>query len=174
MTIPTDRRPIGYLLTLVDRPIDERLSRTAGNLPRRHWQLLSSACFHPPSVRHAERAAVVVAPALGVGVNTTVFTVTNGWILRDLPVGEPGRLMHLGNVMRTTHPWRVVPGVSRLAGGIAGVHRPCGVRGHRHESRVEDRSADHLAGCIVSGNGRRVRKLRRRWRRLDRWFRCSC
>ena len=40
--------------------------------------------------------AVVVALALGVGVNTTVFTVINGWNLRDLPVDEPGRLMHLG------------------------------------------------------------------------------
>jgi putative ABC transport system permease protein len=37
--------------------------------------------------------AVVVALALGVGVNTTVFTVINGWNLRDLPVDEPGRLM---------------------------------------------------------------------------------
>ena len=41
-------------------------------------------------------AAVVVALALGMGVNTTVFTVINGWNLRDLPVDEPGRLMHLG------------------------------------------------------------------------------
>jgi len=49
-------------------------------------------------------AAVVAALALGVGVNTTVFTVINGWNLRDLPVDEPGRLMHLGTVMRTDAP----------------------------------------------------------------------
>src|SRR5438552_2308186 len=41
-------------------------------------------------------AAVVAALALGVGVNTTVFTVINGWNLRDLPVDEPGRVMPPG------------------------------------------------------------------------------
>jgi hypothetical protein len=41
-------------------------------------------------------AAVVVALALGIGVNTTVFTVINSWNLRDLPVDEPDRLMHVG------------------------------------------------------------------------------
>jgi hypothetical protein len=35
MTIPTDRRPIGFLLKLVDRLIDERLSRAPGDLTRR-------------------------------------------------------------------------------------------------------------------------------------------
>ena len=49
-------------------------------------------------------AAVVAALALGVGVNTTVFTVINGWNLRDLPMDEPGRLMHLVRVMRTDAP----------------------------------------------------------------------
>jgi hypothetical protein len=41
-------------------------------------------------------AAVVMTLALGLGVNTTVFTIINGWNLRDLPVDEPHRLMHLG------------------------------------------------------------------------------
>ena len=81
-------------------------------------------------------AAVVVALALGVGVNTTVFTVINGWNLRDLPVDEPDRLMHLG----TRDAQGRVRGVSylrfsRLAGWIAGVQRSGSVRGHQHESR---------------------------------------
>jgi hypothetical protein len=41
MTIPTDRRPIGFWLKLVDRLIDERLNGTLGDLTRRHWQVLN-------------------------------------------------------------------------------------------------------------------------------------
>jgi len=41
MTIPTDRRPIGFRLKLVDRLIDERLDGTLGDLTRRHWQVLN-------------------------------------------------------------------------------------------------------------------------------------
>ena len=41
MTIPTDRRPIGFWLKLVDRLIDERLDATLGDLTRRHWQVLN-------------------------------------------------------------------------------------------------------------------------------------
>jgi hypothetical protein len=41
MTIPTDRRPIGFWLKLVDRLIDERLDGTLGDLTRRHWQVLN-------------------------------------------------------------------------------------------------------------------------------------
>jgi DNA-binding MarR family transcriptional regulator len=41
MTIPTDRRPIGFWLALVDRLLDERLEQTLGDLTRRHWQVLN-------------------------------------------------------------------------------------------------------------------------------------
>lgn len=41
MTIPTDRRPIGFWLKLVDRLIDGRLEETLGDLTRRHWQVLN-------------------------------------------------------------------------------------------------------------------------------------
>jgi DNA-binding PadR family transcriptional regulator len=41
MAVPTDRRPIGYWLKLVDRLIDERLDATLRPLTRRHWQILN-------------------------------------------------------------------------------------------------------------------------------------
>jgi hypothetical protein len=41
MAIPTDRRPIGFWLKLVDRLIDERLEAALGDLSRRHWQVLN-------------------------------------------------------------------------------------------------------------------------------------
>ncbi len=41
MTVPTDRRPIGFWLKLVDRLIDERLGKSLGELTRRHWQVLN-------------------------------------------------------------------------------------------------------------------------------------
>ena len=41
MTVPTDRRPIGFWLKLVDRLIDTRLEASLGGLSRRHWQVLN-------------------------------------------------------------------------------------------------------------------------------------
>jgi hypothetical protein len=41
MTIPTDRRPIGFWLKLVDRLIDEQLATSLDPLSRRHWQVLN-------------------------------------------------------------------------------------------------------------------------------------
>ena len=98
-------------------------------------------------------AAVVVALALGVGVNTTVFTVINGWNLRDLPVDEPGRVMHLGTRDANGRPrgvsypdfldWR--DGL-RAFTGLAAYADTSMILG------VEGRPADHLAGCFVSAN----------------------
>ena len=98
-------------------------------------------------------AAVVVALALGVGVNTTVFTVINGWNLRDLPVDEPGRVMHLGTRDAQGRPrgvsypdfldWR--DGL-RAFTGLAAYADTSMILG------VEGRPADHLAGCFVSAN----------------------
>ena len=98
-------------------------------------------------------AAVVVALAMGVGVNTTVFTVINGWNLRDLPVDEPGRLMHLGTRDAHGRP----RGVSYLdfLDWRDGLRAFTGLAAYADTSMilgVEGRPADHLAGCFVSAN----------------------
>src|SRR5688572_24326541 len=40
-------------------------------------------------------AAATLTLALGIGVNTTMFTVVHGVLLKDLPYPEPQRLMRL-------------------------------------------------------------------------------
>jgi putative ABC transport system permease protein len=99
-------------------------------------------------------AAVVVALALGVGVNTTVFTVINSWNLRDLPVDEPDRLMHLG----TRDAQGRLRGVSYLdfLDWRDGLRAFTGLTAYGDTSvnlAVEGQPADHLAGCFISANG---------------------
>src|SRR5262249_48995162 len=55
-------------------------------------------------------AAAVVALALGIGVNTTVFTLVDVTLLRALPFAEPDRIVALGMV----NPKGRQSGVSRL------------------------------------------------------------
>jgi putative ABC transport system permease protein len=98
-------------------------------------------------------AAVVVALALGVGVNTTVFTVINGWNLRDLPVDEAGRVMYLGTRDAQGRArgvsyldfvdWRVGLRAFTTVAAYADAGINLGVEGH---------PADHLGGCFVSAN----------------------
>ncbi|MPY90955.1 MAG: FtsX-like permease family protein [Luteitalea sp.] len=42
-------------------------------------------------------AAAVTALALGIGLNTTVFTFVNAVLIRGLPFPEPDRILHLGS-----------------------------------------------------------------------------
>jgi putative ABC transport system permease protein len=98
--------------------------------------------------------AVVVALALGIGVSTTVFTVINGWNLRDLPVDEPERLMYLG----TRDAQGRLRGVSHLdfLDWRNGLRAVTGLAAYADTSvslAVEGQPADHLAGCFISANG---------------------
>ena len=55
-TVPTDRRPIGFWLKLVDRLLDEgfeRLLDDAG-LTRRHWQVLTALQPGPVTVQELD------------------------------------------------------------------------------------------------------------------------
>ena len=42
-------------------------------------------------------AILVLTLALGIGVNTAIFSVLNGWLLRPLPVRAPEQIMVLGS-----------------------------------------------------------------------------
>lgn len=91
MTIPTDRRPIGFWLKLVDRLIDERLGQSLGELTRRHWQVLN--VVHQGAVDQAVIDARV-RPFLD-RESTTVREVADlrerGWIAGDaLTLTETG------------------------------------------------------------------------------------
>jgi putative ABC transport system permease protein len=98
-------------------------------------------------------AAVVVVLALGMGVNTTVFTIINGWNFSELPVAEPNRVMHLstrdaqgrsrGVSYQDFVDWQEA---SRTFAGLAAyvnTSMNIGVEGH---------PADHLSGCFMSAN----------------------
>ena len=52
-------------------------------------------------------AAAVIALALGISANNTVFTVVNAALLRDLPFDTPDRIVSLGTRDTRTRP---VPG----------------------------------------------------------------
>jgi len=55
-TAPTDRRPIGFWLKLVDRLLDEGFDRLLGGagLTRRHWQALTGLQSGPATVQELD------------------------------------------------------------------------------------------------------------------------
>jgi DNA-binding MarR family transcriptional regulator len=63
-TVPTERRPIGFWLKLVDRLLDEGFDRLLGDqgLTRRHWQALTALQDGPATVGELDAR---LAPFLG-------------------------------------------------------------------------------------------------------------
>lgn len=98
--------------------------------------------------------AAVVALALGIGANTIVFTMINGWNLQQLPVEEPDRIVHLGSRDAQGRSrgvsyldfldWRQA---SRAFSGLAAYS------GTNMSISVERRPADRLAGTFISATG---------------------
>ena len=110
MTVPTDRRPIGFWLKLVDRLIDTRLEASLGGLSRRQWQALN--VVREGRTSQAEIDARV-RPFIG-SEGTTVLEVADlqqrGWLtsdaatleLTELGTTEFARLLELVSADRTT------------------------------------------------------------------------
>jgi predicted permease len=76
--------------------VTKELVRSAG------WEPFAETCWQ--DVRFGLRTlrkspgfttVVILTLALGIGANTTIFTMTNGLMLRTLPVRDPGRLVEL-------------------------------------------------------------------------------
>ena len=98
-------------------------------------------------------AAVVLSLALGIGVNTAVFTIVNGWNLQNLPVDEPHRIMHLaildaqGRARGVSYldfvDWQKASGAFSGLAAYAGASMNLAVDGH---------PAEHLAGTFISAN----------------------
>jgi hypothetical protein len=100
MTIPTDRRPIGFWLELVDRLIDECLEKTLGDLTRRHWQVLK--VVQQGAVDQSELPTV-----LAVRVGSLVHAPwplgrcpPGGWRAANVGVGALGTVCHQHNGQR--------------------------------------------------------------------------
>ena len=117
MTVPTDGRPIGFWLKLVDRLIDERLEASLGGISRRHWQVLN--VVRQGRASQAEIDARV-RPFIG-NEGTTAREVADlrqrGWLtsgtaaleLSELGTDEFARLLELVSADRTALPIGIAP-----------------------------------------------------------------
>ncbi|MDE3194870.1 MAG: ABC transporter permease [Acidobacteriota bacterium] len=48
--------------------------------------------------------AAVIALAIGIGANATVFTIANGFLFRNLPFADSGRILYISSVNRAGQP----------------------------------------------------------------------
>ena len=83
-------------------------------------------------------AVAVLSLALGIGANTTIFTVVNAILLHALPVRDLPRLVEMdtvdsnaGHTSAIRKTWDVLPEFSRLSPRQHGIHRPGGVYAYR-------------------------------------------
>jgi predicted permease len=86
-------------------------------------------------------SVVVLTLALGIGANTTIFTVVNGVLLKPLPYPEPERLLML---------WE-----TQLSDGTLGTVAPANFFDWREQSRSFDKMAaiDPYPDFILTGSG---------------------
>ena len=119
-TVPTDRRPIGFWLKLVDRLLDEGFERLldAAGLTRRHWQVLTALQTGPVTVQELDAR---LAPFLGDREPTTGPVLDDlaarGWVTRTAggraavtPAGAAAHERLLADV--SAHRRRVTGGIT--------------------------------------------------------------
>jgi len=97
-------------------------------------------------------AVAVLSLALGIGANTSIFSVVNAALLRPLPVTEPDRLVFVFNGSRT-NPWGVssYPDYLDYRDKNEVFSDLLTYSGITMSARADDET-DLLSGSIVSGN----------------------
>lgn len=109
LAIPTDRRPIGFWLKLVDRLIEDRLETTLGGLSRRHWQLLNVIQQGPTSQPEVDARVRPFLEGSGTTAAEVVDLQQRGWLtsgtakmeLTECGAAEFARLLELVSADRT-------------------------------------------------------------------------
>ena len=103
MAVPTDGRPIGFRLKLVDRLIDTRLEASLGGLSRRHWQVLNVARQGRASQSEIDARVRPFIGSEGTTVQEVADLLQRGWLisgtatleLTELGTNEFARLLAL-------------------------------------------------------------------------------
>src|SRR5438094_1810649 len=91
-------------------------------------------------------AVAVLSIALGIGVNTTIFSFINAALFRPLPFAEPDRLVRVWDGMAVSYPDYVAyRNDSRVFSGLAAYAQ-------RPMSLVLSGESERIYGEFVSGN----------------------
>jgi predicted permease len=94
-------------------------------------------------------AAIVISIGLGIAANTTVFSLVNELLLRELPVREPAQLLSITQGRNVTFSFRDYEDFRSVAGVFQGLaaHFPLAPANLNANGRPE-----HVWGQLVSGN----------------------
>ena len=91
-------------------------------------------------------AVAVLSIALGIGVNTTIFSFVNAALFRPLPFAEPDRLVRVWDGMAASYPDYVAyRDETRVFSGLAAYAQ-------RSMSLVVNGESERINGEFVSGN----------------------
>ena len=89
------------------------------------WRLLADlradVIYAVRRLRHSPGFAVaaIVSLALGIGVNTLVFSIISSFLVRPLPVERPGELFFLEGDRRPSHSFPLYRDIRDRAGAVA-------------------------------------------------------